>query len=88
MIPEALSDHPQHLHLSDNLFPSGSVPASKIYARLRLRSSQFPGLTPHINETYSREEFEDLQQHCASRGVTVGFILWSFIIGKLKHSIW
>lgn len=32
-------------------------------------------LTPHVNETYSREEFEDFQQQCAARGVTVSFML-------------
>lgn len=34
-------------------------------------------LTPHVNETYSREEFEDFQQQCAARGVTVSFMRYT-----------
>ncbi|KAF9456437.1 glycoside hydrolase [Collybia nuda] len=55
-----------HVHLSDNL--PGVDPNA--YARLRLRS-MVSELTPHVNETYSREQFEDFQQQCAARGVTV-----------------
>ncbi|KAF8590712.1 glycoside hydrolase family 20 protein [Ramaria rubella] len=56
-----------HVHLSDNISPGADFNA---YARFRLRS-EFSGLTPHVNETYSREEFEDFQRQCAARGVTV-----------------
>ncbi|GJJ08838.1 hypothetical protein Clacol_003057 [Clathrus columnatus] len=56
-----------HVHLSDNISPNGDFNA---YARFRLRS-EFEGLTPHENETYSQEEFETFQQSCALRGVTV-----------------
>lgn len=56
-----------HVHLSDNLSPNGDF---NTYARFRLRS-EFEGLTPHVNETYSREEFDNFQQSCALRGVTV-----------------
>ena len=60
----------QHVHLSDNVNPQGRADA---YARFRLRAEhpEFEGLAPHTNETYSRAEFEDFQQWCAARGVTV-----------------
>ena len=48
----------QHVHLSDNLFSSTEIPVSKVYAKSRSRSSQSPPLTPHVDETYSREEFD------------------------------
>ncbi|KAI0778402.1 glycoside hydrolase [Trametes elegans] len=59
-----------HVHLSDNVAPRGDPNA---YARFRLRpeDSALAGLTPHLNETYSRPEFEAFQAHCAARGVTV-----------------
>ncbi|KAJ3535903.1 hypothetical protein NM688_g6912 [Phlebia brevispora] len=59
-----------HVHLSDNVNPNGHEDA---YARFRLRAEnpEFAGLAPHVNETYSRAEFEDFQQSCAARGVTV-----------------
>ncbi|RPD57038.1 glycoside hydrolase [Lentinus tigrinus ALCF2SS1-6] len=59
-----------HVHLSDNVSPRGNPNA---YARFRLRpeDSALAGLTPHLNETYSRAEFEDFQTHCAARGVTI-----------------
>lgn len=59
-----------HLHLSDNINPMGH---SNAYARFRLHSdnASFAGLTPFVNETYSRAEFDDLQQSCALRGVTI-----------------
>lgn len=65
----------QHVHLSDNVSPNGDINA---YARFRLRS-EFEGLTPHVNETYSREEFEDFQQSCALRGVTVSSLYFYFL---------
>ncbi|KAI9057723.1 glycoside hydrolase family 20 protein [Trametes sanguinea] len=59
-----------HVHLSDNVAPRGNFNA---YARFRLRPEDpaLAGLTPHLNETYSREEFEAFQTGCAVRGVTV-----------------
>lgn len=58
------------MHLSDNVNPQGHPDA---YARFRLRAEnpEFAGLAPHANETYSRVAFEDFQQACAARGVTV-----------------
>ena len=60
----------QHVHLSDNVSPQGNFNA---YARFRLRPEDqaLAGLTPHLNETYSREEFDAFQAGCAARGVTV-----------------
>ncbi|KAL4262367.1 glycosyl hydrolase 20 family protein [Pleurotus pulmonarius] len=62
-----------HLHLSDNLPGRVVGPLNSTYARFRLHSDklEFAGLSPHVNETYSREEFDDLQRSCASRGVTI-----------------
>ncbi|THH14356.1 hypothetical protein EW146_g5966 [Bondarzewia mesenterica] len=62
------SEFVRHVHLSDNLGVGDTA-----YARFRLRptSPNFDGLTPHLNETYSREEFADFQSRCAARGVTV-----------------
>ncbi|KAJ8695892.1 hypothetical protein PTI98_005803 [Pleurotus ostreatus] len=62
-----------HLHLSDNLPGRVLGPLNSTYARFRLHSDklEFAGLSPHVNETYSREEFDDLQRSCASRGVTI-----------------
>ncbi|GJE85784.1 glycoside hydrolase family 20 protein [Phanerochaete sordida] len=59
-----------HVHLSDNVSPNGHADA---YARFRLHSDNpaLAGLTPFVNETYSREEFDDFQTTCARRGVTV-----------------
>ncbi|KAA1471581.1 glycoside hydrolase [Dentipellis sp. KUC8613] len=59
-----------HTHLSDNVELRDP---KTTYARFRLRPSDpaLAGLTPHLNETYSREEFEDFQASCAARGVTV-----------------
>ncbi|KAH9857963.1 glycoside hydrolase [Lenzites betulinus] len=59
-----------HVHLSDNVSPRGNFNA---YARFRLRpeDAALAGLTPHLNETYSREEFDAFQATCAARGVTV-----------------
>ncbi|KAI0361388.1 glycoside hydrolase [Trametes cingulata] len=59
-----------HVHLSDNVSPRGNFNA---YARFRLRPEDpaLAGLTPHLNETYSRREFDAFQAGCAARGVTV-----------------
>ena len=60
----------QHVHLSDNVSPRGLPNA---YARFRLGTDNpaFAGLVPFKNETYSRAEFDDLQQTCAKRGITI-----------------
>jgi hypothetical protein len=67
----------QHVHLSDNVSPvlEGNNPDTT-YARFRLRptNTSLAGLTPHLNETYSTEEFEAFQHFCAARGVTVSAI--------------
>ncbi|KAL0956904.1 hypothetical protein HGRIS_003009 [Hohenbuehelia grisea] len=62
-----------HLHLSDNLPGRVGADLNSTYARFRLRTDkdEFAGLTPHLNETYSKEEFDDLQASCAARGVTI-----------------
>ncbi|KAI0375221.1 glycoside hydrolase [Pilatotrama ljubarskyi] len=59
-----------HVHLSDNVSPRGNFNA---YARFRLRPEDpaLAGLTPHLNETYTRQEFDAFQAGCAARGVTV-----------------
>ncbi|KAI0094365.1 glycoside hydrolase [Irpex rosettiformis] len=59
-----------HVHLSDNVNPRGHPDA---YARFRLWTDNpaFAGLVPFKNETYSRTEFDDLQQTCAKRGITI-----------------
>ncbi|KAI0673353.1 glycoside hydrolase superfamily [Trametes maxima] len=59
-----------HVHLSDNL--PGDVDFDA-YARFRLRPEDpaLAGLTPHLNETYTRSEFDAFQARCAARGVTV-----------------
>ncbi|KAI0322697.1 glycoside hydrolase [Amylostereum chailletii] len=61
-----------HVHLSDNVAIQNDD-AAATYARFRLRPEDpsLAGLTPHLNETYSRDEFEHFQTHCAARGVTV-----------------
>lgn len=60
----------QHVHLSDNY---GIDVTNTTYARFRLRPSNpdLAGLTPHLNETYTYDEFIGFQGHCAARGVTV-----------------
>lgn len=65
-----------HLHLSDNM---GSVYLADrdfmlgLYAAFRLDSDDaaVAGLNRRQNESYSRAAFEDVQQQCAARGVTI-----------------
>ncbi|QVM11028.1 hypothetical protein D8B26_005679 [Coccidioides posadasii str. Silveira] len=62
-------------HLMDN-YPLNRGPNetwSRVYSHFSLRPED-PELSPLVerrNETLSRREFEDLQRHCVSRGVTV-----------------
>ncbi|KAI0358296.1 glycoside hydrolase [Trametes cingulata] len=60
-----------HVHLSDNVAPQNGD--HNVYARFRLRPEDpaLAGLTPYLNETYLREEFDAFQAGCAARGVTV-----------------
>jgi hexosaminidase len=65
-----------HLHLSDNLFTNPDYTPEELqnlYAGFRLHSdaADLQGLAKRLNETYTRSEFDDLQQSCASRGVTI-----------------
>ncbi|KAJ7599059.1 beta-hexosaminidase [Mycena floridula] len=68
-----------HLHLSDNLNNNVDIytreRSLELYAAFRLNSndSAVAGLVRsyRMNETYSRDDFEAIQQQCASRGVTV-----------------
>lgn len=66
-----------HLHLSDNLYNNADIYTAErsleLYARFRLWSDagSVAGLNRFRNESYSREEFDAVQQGCASRGVTV-----------------
>ncbi|KAH8898586.1 glycoside hydrolase [Thozetella sp. PMI_491] len=66
-----------HVHLSDNMFNyDPNLSRDKIldvYSSLRLLSDDpaLAGLVRLANESYTKEQFEDVQQKCASRGVTV-----------------
>ncbi|KAJ7242830.1 putative beta-hexosaminidase [Mycena haematopus] len=67
-----------HLHLSDNLINSGTYSREQsldLYAAFRLNSDDpaVAGLVrPYrFNESYTREEFDEIQASCAARGVTV-----------------
>lgn len=65
-----------HFHVSDNLYnnqknsleQSMSVPA---WFRLWSDNPEFKGLSRLRNESYSRADFEEIEQSCAARGVTV-----------------
>ncbi|ORY62343.1 beta-N-hexosaminidase [Pseudomassariella vexata] len=64
-----------HYHTSDN-FPLNrghNDTWNEVYAQFSLRpeSADLEGIIQRSNETLSRKDFEDLQQHCAQRGVTV-----------------
>lgn len=67
-----------HVHLSDNLNTHDFYTRDRslvLYAAFRLISNEsvVDGLVKpwRVNETYSREEFDELQKRCAARGVTV-----------------
>ncbi|KAE8153549.1 glycoside hydrolase [Aspergillus avenaceus] len=64
-----------HYHTSDNypLNRGHNETWQDVYAQFSLRpeSPSLQGLVQRANETLSRADFEDLQEHCAQRGVTV-----------------
>lgn len=63
-----LSDN---LNINDNLYTRGR--SLELYARFRLWSEDkaVAGLNKHKNESYTREQFDDIQSSCAARGVTI-----------------
>ncbi|KAJ4154170.1 hypothetical protein LMH87_010631 [Akanthomyces muscarius] len=64
-----------HIHLSDNTIVPTYTPENynETYARFRLwsDSSEVSGLAKYANESYTRDDFEDIQNRCAQRGVAV-----------------
>lgn len=65
-----------HVHLSDNPNVNPNVSAERkeeLYAAFRLNTGdpRLDGLNKRLNESYTRAEFEEIQQSCASRGVTI-----------------
>ena len=65
-----------HLHLSDSVSvnPDISYEAKlNLYSAFRLntKSAALAGLVQRANESYTRKDFDDIQQSCAARGVTI-----------------
>jgi hexosaminidase len=66
-----------HLHLSDNLYNNVQryrrEDSLALYARFRLWSDSafLAGLNKYKNESYTREQFDEIQMACAARGITV-----------------
>ena len=66
-----------HLHLSDNLYNNVAIYTKErsleLYAAFRPNSPApaVAGLNKRPNESYYEEDFENIQQKCASRGVTI-----------------
>lgn len=64
-----------HLHLSDNqIVDDYSLEVYEdIYARFRLLSDseEVAGLNNHPNESFTRDDFEEIQSKCAARGVAI-----------------
>lgn len=66
-----------HLHLSDNLYNNVDIysynRSMSLYASFRPNSDDpaVAGLSIRPNESYYHDDFEEIQQQCASRGVTV-----------------
>ena len=66
-----------HVHLSDNLYNNKDIytreRSLELYARFRLWSDAeaVAGLNEHRNESYTRDQFEEIQTACAARGVTI-----------------
>lgn len=65
------------VHLSDNLYNNLDIYSRErsldLYARFRLWSDDdaVAGLNKHKNESYTREQFDEVQSACAARGVTI-----------------
>ncbi|RDW89783.1 beta-hexosaminidase [Coleophoma cylindrospora] len=66
-----------HLHLGDNLYNNVDIytleRSKEIYAAFRLNSNSeaVAGLSRRYNESYYENDFEEMQQKCAARGVTI-----------------
>lgn len=66
-----------HVHLSDNLYNNVDIYSRErsldLYARFRLWSDDpaLAGLNKHRNESYTKEDFDEIQYACAARGVTI-----------------
>lgn len=66
-----------HLHLSDNLYNNVAIYSEErsleLYARFRLWSDAqaVSGLNKYKNESYTRDDFDEIQSTCAARGVTI-----------------
>jgi hexosaminidase len=65
-----------HLHLSDNLQNSANYTREQslnVYSRFRLWSDspELAGLNLYKNESFTREDFDEIQSSCAARGVTI-----------------
>ncbi|KAE8415007.1 glycoside hydrolase superfamily [Aspergillus pseudocaelatus] len=66
-----------HVHLSDNLYNNvdrySAQQSMDLYAAFRLWSEDpaVAGLNKRANESYTKEQFDTVQQQCARRGVTI-----------------
>lgn len=64
-----------HVHLSDNTIVQSYTQDNyrDTYARFRLwsESNSVKGLNEYRNESYTKDDFEELQTKCARRGVTI-----------------
>ncbi|OOO13787.1 Glycoside hydrolase, family 20, catalytic core [Aspergillus oryzae] len=66
-----------HVHLSDNLYNNvdqySAQQSMDLYAAFRLWSDDpaLAGLNKRANESYTKEQFDNIQQQCARRGVTI-----------------
>ncbi|KAJ5930506.1 hypothetical protein N7466_005999 [Penicillium verhagenii] len=66
-----------HVHLSDNLYNNVDIYSREeslnLYAAFRLWSDDdaVAGLNKRANESYTREQFDNIQTQCAQRGVTI-----------------
>ncbi|RCI12032.1 hypothetical protein L249_0538 [Ophiocordyceps polyrhachis-furcata BCC 54312] len=65
-----------HLHLSDNLFFNKAYSREQAlhvdaWFRLWSDSKDVVGLNSRRNESYTRADFDEMQQACVSRGVTI-----------------
>lgn len=65
------------LHLSDNLYNNLGIYTRErslqldAWFRLWSDSEELAGLNQHKNESYTKEQFDQIQSACASRGVTI-----------------